>query len=301
MGGRSMPDDVKQDIAKLYDAASGDYHQMYQRENLEKAGRYPANYFRLQILVRRLASANVKRVYEIGVGEGTPLLTMAKMGFEVAGCDISEAMVAAARRNFKAQGLAEDLIQWGDVEDSTTLVGQLSGGRFDAVIAAGVMPHVRNDRLFLENVKMLLQPGGKVLIEFRNKLFSLFTMNRHTKAFVLDDLLGSVPGAIRDRVASELDKRLATDLPRQRQAVGEGPSYDAVLAKFHNPLELESLYTGAGFRNFQLHWYHYHPAPPMLESGMEAAFRQAAMALEHEGSWRGMFLCSAGVVEADLA
>jgi hypothetical protein len=33
---------------------------------------------------------------------------------------------------------------------------------------------------------------------------------------------------------------------------------------------------------------------------MEAAFRQAAIALEHEGSWRGMFLCSAGVVEADL-
>jgi hypothetical protein len=24
------------------------------------------------------------------------------------------------------------------------------------------------------------------------------------------------------------------------------------------------------------------------------------MALEHEGSWRGMFLCSAGVAEADL-
>jgi 2-polyprenyl-3-methyl-5-hydroxy-6-metoxy-1,4-benzoquinol methylase len=300
MGDRAMPGDVKQDIAKLYDAESGDYHQMYQRENLEKPGRYPANYFRLQILVRRLASANVKRVYEVGVGEGTPLLTMAKMGFDVAGCDISQEMVAAARRNFKGQGLAEDLIQWGDVEDSATLAGQLAGGRFDAVIAAGVMPHVRNDRLFLENVKMMLRPGGKVLIEFRNKLFSLFTMNRHTKEFILDDLLGSIPAAVRDRVAAELDKRLATDLPKQRQATGGGPSYDSILAKFHNPLELEVLYTSAGFNNFRLHWYHYHPAPPMLEGGMESAFRQAAMALEHEGSWRGMFLCSAGVVEAVL-
>jgi 2-polyprenyl-3-methyl-5-hydroxy-6-metoxy-1,4-benzoquinol methylase len=295
-----MPGDSKQDIAKLYDAESGDYHQMYQRENLGKPGRYPANYFRLQILVRRLASANVKRVYEIGVGEGTPLATMAKMGFAVAGCDISQEMVNAARRNFKSQGLAEDLIQWGDVEDSATLVGQLSGGRFDAVIAAGVMPHVRNDRLFLENTKMLLRPGGKVLIEFRNKLFSLFTLNRYTKEFILDDLLGGVPGEIRDKVAGELDKRLATDLPKQRQATGDGPSYDQILAKFHNPLELEGLYTAAGFTNFRLHWYHYHPAPPMLEAGIEGAFRQAAMALEHEGSWRGMFLCSAGVVEADL-
>ena len=296
-----MPGDAKQDIAKLYDAESGDYHQMYQRENLEKPGRYPANYFRLQILVQRLASANVKRVYEVGVGEGTPLITMAKTGFDVAGCDISQEMVAAARRNFKAHGLAEDLIQWGDVEDSTTMAGQLAGGRFDAVIAAGVMPHVKNDRLFLDNVKMLLKPGGKVLIEFRNKLFSMFTMNSYTKEFVLDDLLGAVSGPVRDRVAAELDKRLATDLPKQRQATGSGPSYDAILAKFHNPLELEALYTAAGFKNFRLHWYHYHPAPPMLESGMEAAFRQAAMALEHEGSWRGMFLCSAGVVEADFS
>src|SRR5215471_15400439 len=113
MGDRRMPGDMKQDIAKLYDAESGDYHQMYQRENLEKPGRYPANYFRLQILVQRLASSNAKRVYEVGVGEGTPLLTMAKMGFDVAGCDISQEMVTAARKNFKAQGLDEHLIQWG--------------------------------------------------------------------------------------------------------------------------------------------------------------------------------------------
>jgi SAM-dependent methyltransferase len=217
-------------------------------------------------LVRRLASANVKRVYEVGVGEGTPLITMAKMGFDVAGCDISQEMVNAARRNFNAQGLAEDLIQWGDVEDSTTIAGQLSGGRFDAVIAAGVMPHVKNDRLFLDKVKMLLKRGGKVLIEFRNKLFSLYSMNRYTKEFILDDLLASVPGELKDRVGAELDKRLATDLPKQRQAVGAGPSYDAILAKSHNPLELEALYTAARFKNFRLHWYHYHPTPPMLES-----------------------------------
>jgi hypothetical protein len=36
---RSVPGDVKQDIGKLYDSKSGDYHQMYQRENLEKPGR----------------------------------------------------------------------------------------------------------------------------------------------------------------------------------------------------------------------------------------------------------------------
>jgi hypothetical protein len=28
------------------------------------------------------------------------------------------------------------------------------------------------------------------------------------------------------------------------------------------------------------------------------AYREAQVALEHEGTWRGMFLCSAGIIEA---
>jgi hypothetical protein len=38
----------------------------------------------------------------------------------------------------------------------------------------------------------------------------------------------------------------------------------------------------------------------MMEPAVGPDFRRAAMRLEHEGSWRGMFLCSAGVIEARL-
>lgn len=295
--------DPTQSVASHYDGAAADYHRMYQRANLLDLEYYPANYFRLQLLVTRLAQSRVRRVYEVGVGEGTPLATMAKMGFEVAGCDISESMVERARETFSRHGLEADRIQWGDVEDSTTLAAQVGDERFDAVIAAGVMPHVRNDRLFLENAKMFLRPGGKVLIEFRNKLFSLFTFNRYTKEFILDDLLAGVSDEIKAVVARELDRRLATDLPPVRATTAAGaPGYDVILSKFHNPFELEALYASAGFTNFRIHWYHYHPAPPMLEKEIGAAFREQAMRLEHESSnWRGYFLCSAGVVEADLA
>jgi SAM-dependent methyltransferase len=210
-------------------------------------------------------------------------------------------MVAAARGNFEKQGLDPNLLQWGDIEDSTSFANQLRGGQFDGVIAAGVLPHVRNDRLFLDNVGTIVRPGGKVFIEFRNKLFSLFTFNRHTKEFILDDLLGAVAAEIKDAVAAELDRRLATDLPPVRRTVGEGgaPGYDVIRSKFHNPFELLDLFQASGYRNARIHWYHYHPAPPMLESALGAKFRDAAMALEHEGSWRGYFLCSAGVVEAE--
>jgi 2-polyprenyl-3-methyl-5-hydroxy-6-metoxy-1,4-benzoquinol methylase len=289
------------DVARFYDSTAADYHRMYQRENLSSLEYYPANYFRLQILVRRLAELGAKRVYEVGVGEATPLVTMAKLGMEVAGCDISEAMVGAARKNFQAAGLSQDLIQWGDVEDATTIAGQLAGGKFDAVVAAGVLPHVRNDRLMIETAKMCLKPGGVALIEFRNKLFSLFTFNRLTKEFILDDLLRDVPSAVRNAVEAELDRRCAVDKPAIRTArSGQELGYDEILAKFHNPFELQDTFRSHGFQDVRVHWYHYHPAPPMMEGAIGPDFRRAAMRLEHEGSWRGMFLCSAGVIEARL-
>jgi len=290
----------KASVGDHYNAVAETYHQQYQRENLASHGVYPANYFRLQILVQRLSALRLKSVYEVGVGEGTPLATIASMGFRVAGCDIADAMVKKARANFKSRGLTENLIQWGDVQDAATLAGQLGDGAFDAVIAAGVLPHVANDQLALRNMGMLIRDGGHLFVEFRNKLFSLFTFNRYTKEFILDDLLRDVAPEVKASVAQELDKRVALDLPPVRNIAADGsaPGYDAILSKFHNPFELTEVVERCGFKDVRIHWYHYHPAPPMLEGKIGTAFRKAAMAMEHEGSWRGNFLCSAGVIEA---
>ena len=54
------------------------------------------------------------------------------------------------------------------------------------------MPHVRNDDFTLNNMKSMVKSGGHVFIEFRNKLFSLFTFNRYTLEFIMDDLLRGV-------------------------------------------------------------------------------------------------------------
>jgi hypothetical protein len=46
---------------------------------------YPANYFRLQLLLNTFVSNGVKRVIEVGVGEGTPLATLGKCGLRYLG------------------------------------------------------------------------------------------------------------------------------------------------------------------------------------------------------------------------
>jgi 2-polyprenyl-3-methyl-5-hydroxy-6-metoxy-1,4-benzoquinol methylase len=290
----------KASVTAHYNSSAETYRQHYNRENHASHGQYPANYFRLQLLMQRLAVLGLRSVYGVGVEEGTPLATMASMGIRVAGCDIAKALVAKAKETFTARGLSPDLIQWGDIRDCTTFAGQLVDGAFDAVIAIGVLPRVANDRLVLANMGMLIRDGGRLFVEFRNKLFSLFTLNRYTKEFVLDDLLRDVPGEVKDAVAQELDNRIAVDLPPLRSGSDDGslPGYDAIVSKFHNPFELTELIERSGFKDARVHWYHYHPAPPMLEGKLGLGFRKAAMDLEHEGSWRGYFLCSAGVVEA---
>lgn len=290
-------------VADYYDATAATNHLQYERAGLRDLSRgYPANYFRLQLLLNSFVENDVRRVVEVGVGEGTPLATLARAGMEVSGFDISESMVAKSREQMTRIGQDPNRIMWGDVEDPTTYVDLLRDGQFDALMAMGVMPHVRNDVQVLKNMATLLRPGGLAFVEFRNKLFSLFSFNRYTYEFVMDDLLAGVDDAVRGHVGEFLRGRLEMDKPAPRtahEAVDGAVGYDAILSKFHNPFEVVEQFDELGFEDVELLWYHYHPAMPFLAEKDPAAFREAALGLEHEPSgWRGLFLCSAFVVQA---
>ena len=289
-------------VAAYYDAQAKDYSVQYQTSTLTDLSReYPANYFRLQMLLNSFVDKNIKKVVEIGVGEGTPLSTLAKAGIDVWGCDIAEKMVKRSKETMRKNGLNPNHISWADIQDATTYAALLKAGPFDGLMAMGVMPHVEKEELVLQNMASLVRPGGSVFIEFRNKLFSLFTFNRYTADFILNDLLQGVDDRLKSLVAKELESRLRMDLPPVRKVV-EGttaPGFDAILSKFHNPFEVVEMFKKYKFEDIQLRWYHYHPAPPLLAKSAPELFRKEAVRLEHETSnWRGMFLCSAFVVEA---
>src|SRR4051794_15384375 len=297
-----MTNCIEEPVRAHYDAVSATYHRQYERDGLHDTSReYPANYFRLQMLLNTFVSNSVKRVIEVGVGEGTPLSTLGKAGFDVWGFDLSPEMVQRSRDRMSESGMDPDHIFQGDIQDPVTYAGAFRRGRFDALMAMGVMPHIDNDDMVLENMATLVRPGGRVFIEFRNSLFSLFTFNRHTADFILDDLLRNVSPALKDAVASDLKSRLRMDAPAARLHIegSEAPGYDAIPARFHNPFEALDLFRRHGFKGGRLLWSHYHPAMPYLESADPGLFRREAIRLEHECSgWRGLFLCSAFVIEA---
>lgn len=221
------------------------------------------------------------------------------LGMDVAGSDLSPEMVRLGRENLERHGLDAGLISHVDAQDEAAVRAERSlRGESDAVIALGVIPHVTDDAAFVRSMSWFCRPGGTLLLQFRNSMFSMFTFNRLTKEFILDELMAPVPQEFKDAVAADLDTRLAVDMPPVRRR-DDGYGYDEVLSRFHNPFELADVVGAEGYTDVRFHWYNYHPTYPMIRGQFEdRAYREAQMALEQEGTWRGMFLCSAGVIEA---
>lgn len=286
-------------VASHYDGSASSYSDQYNEAMIWTNEEYPANYFRLKMVRRILAEAGVQSLYEHGVGDATPLVTIASDGIRVAGNDVSPEMVKVARANMLEHGLDPESISFLDVQDSNAIKAERErAGDFEAVMALGVIPHVTDDHAFVSSMDLFLNPGGRLLLQFRNSMFSMFTFNRLTKEFILDELIPDVPESVRQVVQADLDQRLAVDKPPLRtRPTGDG--YDEILSRFHNPFELSEVVKSFGYSDLKFHWYNYHPAYPMIAGNIDPkVYRQAQIDLEGDQSWRGMFLCSAGVIEA---
>lgn len=260
---------------------------------------YDAGDARLLKLISSFSAKNVRRLIEVGVGEGSPLATLVKAGIEVSGFDISDTLVLHSKEAVRRIGQDPDRIIWGDIEKPDSYKYLLAGGKFDALMALGVMPHVADDRECLTNMKAMVKPGGHVFIEFRNKLFSLFTFNRNSYEFIMDELLIDVSPAMRTIAGDFIRDRVVMEKPDIR--IRNDDDETKREPKYHNPLTIIDDFKDLGFTDVKLIWHHYHAAMPLLSELNESEFRAESAKLESGTSdWRGMFLCSAFNVEAKV-
>lgn len=294
------PEDAR--VKAHYSVTADTYRDHYDPANLRRSRLYPAEYFRLRTLLMRLRAIGAKKVLDAGCGEGTPLVRMAGIGAEVRGFDFTPEMVERAKENLAENGLDPAWAIVGDIERYESFEPLAEAAPFDAAVCFGVMPHVSDDVGALTNLRRVLEPNGRVFVEFRNALFNLFTMNRYTHGFILSDLLSDAPESIRSVTERYLRRVLAMDKPAPRNLEEGGqPGYDAIRARMHNPLTVGDTFKAAGYRLETMHWYHFHPTLPLLEgNGVPTAdFREAAFRMEESpDDWRGHFLCSAFVAEA---
>src|SRR3979490_3198070 len=125
--------DTLESVRAHYDAVASTYHRQYETDGMRDLEReYPANYFRLQLLLNTFVSNGLKRVVEVGVGEGTPITTLLRAGMDVWGFDISPEMVSRAQQRMQENGGDPAHILLADIQDPITYAGLFKHGGFDA-------------------------------------------------------------------------------------------------------------------------------------------------------------------------
>jgi 2-polyprenyl-3-methyl-5-hydroxy-6-metoxy-1,4-benzoquinol methylase len=289
------------DVSAHYDGSAPSYHEQYDPDLIWENAEYPANFFRLQKVINTLRERGVASVYDLGAGEASPIIAIREnLDVDIRASDLSPEMVRLGKENLIKHEMDPAWLNLVDIRDARAVREEAARvGQFDAVIALGVIPHVEDDDWFVEAMSLFLKPGGTLILQFRNAMFSMFTFNRLTKEFILEELMTPVPEDFRAVVESDLDQRLAVDKPPKRTWDKDAPAYDEILARFHNPFELAEIVKARGFGDLSYQWYNFHPTYPMVAGSFDPKdYRQAQINLEADDSWRGMFLCSAGMIIA---
>ncbi len=267
---------------------------------------YPAVHSAL--LKRVILESGAKNVLDAGCGPASFLRELADQNLQLYGFDLTPEMVAEGRRIVESLGTSADRIWEGSVLSRESFQPPIDGPEhgFDAAVCIGVLPHIPQDqdRTVIDNLRDAVKPGGLIAAEARNQLFSLFTLNRYSYEFILQDLIRpkrlqeSANGsgqALADSLEA-FQKQFRMDQPPVRRGKEDEPGYDEVLSRTHNPLILRQQFEEAGLRDVNVLFYHYHCLPPMFEQDLPGFFRQQSLAMENPHDWRGYFMASAFIV-----
>lgn len=281
--------------------------ESYFADYYENAGAYPPVH--QKIIHELVAASGARTLLDAGCGPASMLRSLGDLGAGLYGFDLTLEMVVEARKVMASHGVPTTHLWQGSVADPSAF--RTPGGgptSFDAAICIGVLPHIPAalDDTVIANLRQSVRPGGLVAIEARNQLFALFTLNRYSYEFFLEDLIPretlDLFGGPDSSALDPLKQRFRTDLPPIRKGKAGEPGYDEVLSRTHNPLVLKERFAAAGFSDVRLLFYHFHALPPMLEGASPQLFRQASLAMEVDPTdWRGHFMASAFILAGKRA
>ncbi|NEB12758.1 methyltransferase domain-containing protein [Streptomyces coelicoflavus] len=116
----------------------------------------------------RFAVGRRLRVLDVGMGQGTQALRLARAGHQVTGVERDATMIAAARDALAGQpeGIRERMrIVEGDGRDTGV---HFLPGSFDVVLCHGVLMYIEEPDPLLAGLARMLAPGGLLSLVVRN-------------------------------------------------------------------------------------------------------------------------------------
>jgi 2-polyprenyl-3-methyl-5-hydroxy-6-metoxy-1,4-benzoquinol methylase len=127
--------------------------QRYSRPNLRRR-------FNKEFRLRVLGNLAGKRVLDLGCGDGLNVVTLAKLGANVTGLDVSQGAIRVARRRAELTGVSDRVqlicspIETADIAPDT----------FDIVWGEGILHHVLAElELVVQHLTRWTKPGGLLI------------------------------------------------------------------------------------------------------------------------------------------
>ena len=286
-------------VAACYSTWGSTYYDDYYGENA------PYTPVHRDLLRQLLQKSGAKSLLDAGCGPASLLRDIADLDLELYGFDLTPEMVEEAKRIFDSRALGPERIWLGSVLDPHAYRHPEGEGpdQYEAVVCIGVLPHLpaEADVTVLAHLREAVAPGGLVVVEARNQLFSLFTVNRYSYEFIVNDLIRSSDlrdrlggqGDVLDNELERLKKSFRMDLPPIRKGKKDEPGYDEIISRTHNPLVLAKQMTEAGYTDVSTHFYHFHCLPPLCGQAFPEEFERESLAMENPDDWRGLFMASA--------
>jgi SAM-dependent methyltransferase len=176
---------------------------------------YPASLLTQQTL-RLLSDRKPGRVLDIGAGEGSDAIRLAKLGYDVDAVELSS-VGAKKIECFAEEAGVKVRVQVADIQDFTP------DGSYDVVICNGVLHYVQDKRSVIDLMQHATWPGGINVVS----LWSTFTPIPECHEFVpvySDDEDGIVTGSYaewhKEFIYFERDKAETahSDLPAHRHS-----------------------------------------------------------------------------------
>lgn len=114
------------------------------------------NDFLLQPIIKMLSSrSNIKRIFEIGCGNGATARDLSSIGYDVTGIDPSVSGISVANEAFPELSLAV-----GSAYDDLSA----TYGQFPCVLSLEVIEHCYYPRKYMQTISELLEDGGVGII-----------------------------------------------------------------------------------------------------------------------------------------
>jgi SAM-dependent methyltransferase len=296
--------DIESAVLRCYST----WGESYYRDYYGPEAAYPPVH--RSLIASLLNKHGPQRILDAGCGPASILRDLAAPSRQLYGFDLTPEMIAEARRVMSPLGVSERSLWVGSVLDPNGYwPPEEKRVSYDAVTCIGVMPHLPEgqEEILIENLRACVRPGGLALVEGRNELFSLFSMNRYSYDFLVERLIPSrelkdeaaAEGDALERALTDMKGMFRMDLPTIRKGHKDEPGYDEIVSRLHNPITLGRQFEAGGFKEVRTLFYHFHCLPPMFGSQVPKLFRKMSLAMEaNPEDWRGYFMASAFIVAA---